>query len=30
MQGYWVSPPLPPEGASALLARELDFWAGCH
>jgi diguanylate cyclase (GGDEF)-like protein/PAS domain S-box-containing protein len=30
MQGYWVSRPLPPEGISALLARELDFWAGQH
>ena len=28
MQGYWVSPPLPAEGVDALLARELDFWAG--
>ena len=28
MQGYWVSPPLPAEGIDALLARELDFWAG--
>jgi EAL domain-containing protein (putative c-di-GMP-specific phosphodiesterase class I) len=28
MQGYWVSPPLTPERTGALLARELDFWAG--
>jgi diguanylate cyclase (GGDEF)-like protein/PAS domain S-box-containing protein len=28
MQGYWVSPPLTPEGTSTLLARELDFWTG--
>jgi diguanylate cyclase (GGDEF)-like protein/PAS domain S-box-containing protein len=30
IQGYWANPPLPPEGISALLARELDFWAGRH
>lgn len=30
MQGYWVSPPLPPEEISSLLAREVDFWAGRH
>ena len=27
MQGYWVSPPLPPEGIDGLLARELEQWA---
>ena len=27
MQGYWVGPPLPAEGITALLARELELWA---
>jgi EAL domain-containing protein (putative c-di-GMP-specific phosphodiesterase class I) len=27
MQGFWVGPPLPAEGITALLARELELWA---
>ncbi len=26
MQGYWVTPPLPAEGITELLARELELW----